>query len=75
MPLDRNLMARLRRRWKRPQAAEAIRLIGGPLDGHTALLTRPFGTLEMTHEGVPGRYDQTGVWQPTNGRHKPADAV
>ena len=76
-PATKNLMARLRRRWKRPQAAEIITLIGGPLDGQRAILTRPWGTLELEHKGKRGRYDVNGVWQPepTNGRHTPADVV
>jgi len=68
----KNLMRRLRRRWKRPAAAEVITLLGGPLDGQRALLTHPRGTLELEHKGQRGRYDANGVWQPepTNGRHK-----
>ena len=63
----KNLLRRLRRRWKRPAAAEAVVLRGGPLDGTTALLTRPWGTLELDHEGQRGRYNEAGIWQPTNG--------
>lgn len=63
MTLSRKLREAMKRRWKRRQPAEAITLIGGPLDRSTALLTRPWGTLELTHEGRRGRYNADGVWE------------
>jgi hypothetical protein len=74
----RNLMRRLRYHWTAPERAHAVTLYGGPWAGCKAHLPDNREVLLTITVGQwRGHYTRSGTWfdEPTNGRHKPVDAV
>jgi hypothetical protein len=64
----KNLMARLRRNWRRPCATINMHLVGGPFDGqHWACTSAHRHSLMFTAKGVTGRY-VAGKWMPADER-------